>query len=174
MKQIQFGYSNDIDPKGSHEGIGIKPGLLLTEADYYGAVEYEGNSYIIAKVIEDKYNRYPQLVGNFIVRDAIADMYVDGSGCLFLNQQQSHVAQQLESYLNKENIKSRITNVTDVLNFCNGFRRANKMFTLLEMDSYFSATSILKEAFEEKNTALKNCHQSFSQLQMSLSEQKKY
>lgn len=174
MKQIKFGYSNDIDPKGSHEGMGIKPGVFLTEANYYGAVEYDGNSYIVAKVVEDKYNRYPHLVGKFIVRDAIADMYADGSGCLFLNQEQSLTAQQLENHLNSENIKNRITTANDILIFCNGVHKANKMFTLLEMDTYFSATSILPEAFEQKNEALKNCHKSFSELQRSLSGTKQY
>ena len=67
MKQIEFGYSNDVDPKGSHEGMGIKPGLFLTEADYYGSVEFEGNYYIVAKVVSDEYNRFPQLLDKFIV-----------------------------------------------------------------------------------------------------------
>lgn len=174
MKQIEFGYSNDVDPKGSHEGMGIKPGLFLTEADYYGAVEYDGNSYIVAKVVEDKYNRYPELVGKFIVRDAIADMYVDGSGSLFLNQEQSLTAHQLENYLNSENIKNRITNLNDILNLCNGVHKANNMFLLLEMNPYFSSTSILPQAFEEKNEALKNCHKSFSELQRSISDTKQY
>ena len=49
MKIIEFGYSNDVNPKGSWEGIGIKEGLMLTEADYYGVVKYEDNSYLIAK-----------------------------------------------------------------------------------------------------------------------------
>ena len=174
MKQIEFGYSNDIDPKGLHEGMGIKPGLFLTEANYYGSIEFDGNSYIIAKVIKDKYNRYPDLVDKFIVRDAIADMYVDGSGCLFLNQEQSITAQQLENYLNSKNIKNKINNYKDIFKLCNGVSPANKMFTLLEMESTFFATSIIPSAFEEKKEALKKCHKSFSELQRSLSETKQY
>jgi len=30
MKKIEFGYANEIDPKASWEGIGIRKGLLLT------------------------------------------------------------------------------------------------------------------------------------------------
>ena len=33
MKKIEFGFSNDANPAGSHEGIGIKPGLFLWVAD---------------------------------------------------------------------------------------------------------------------------------------------
>ena len=38
MKKIEFGFANEQNPRGSWEGIGIKPGLLLNEADYYGVV----------------------------------------------------------------------------------------------------------------------------------------
>lgn len=174
MKKIEFGYSNDIDPKGSHEGMGIKPTLLLTEADYYGAIEYEGNFYIVAKVVEDKYDKYPNLLGKFIVRDALADMYPDGSGILFLNQDQSLFARKLESFLNHEYVKGRINNLDDILKNCNGIHKANNMFILLEMGETILSTSILSEAFEEKNEALKNCHKSFSELQRSLEKSKKY
>ena len=67
MKKIEFGYANEMNPTGSWQGIGIKEGLLLTEADYYGAIKYEDNSYIVAKVKEDQYGRYPHLVEKFIV-----------------------------------------------------------------------------------------------------------
>ena len=41
MKQTWFGYSNGYNLTESYKGIEIKPGVLLTEAKYYGAVKYE-------------------------------------------------------------------------------------------------------------------------------------
>ena len=75
MKKIEFGFANEQNPRGSWEGIGIKPGLLLNEADYYGVVNVNRDSYIVAKVTKDDNNRYPQLLDKFIVRQAIADIY---------------------------------------------------------------------------------------------------
>ena len=57
VQKKEFGYSNDIDPKGSLEVFGIKPGLLLTDALYYGAIEFDGNTYIVLKVVEDEFHK---------------------------------------------------------------------------------------------------------------------
>ena len=165
MKKIEFGYSNDLEPTGSHEGMGLKPGLFLTDAEYYGAIKYEDNSYIVAKVTKDEYGRFPHLLGNFIVRPAIADMYVDGSGTIFLDQEESMISQQLEARLNNPQIKDRISNIIDVKNYCNGVYMADRSFKYLTLDDSFSACSIRHEAFERKNEALKSCSGSFSQLQ---------
>lgn len=165
MKKIEFGFSNDVDPKGSWEGIGIKSGLLLTDAEYYGAIKYEGDSYIIAKVTKDEYNRFPHLLENFIVRPAIADLYVDGSGTIFLDQKESLISQKLEIYLNTPQIKERISNIDDILKICNGVHKADKAFTFLTSEDNFITTSITHETFERKNEALKNCKGSFSEMQ---------
>ena len=85
MKKIEFGFANDAEPKGSWQGIGIKDGLLLTDAVYYGAISFNGNNFIVAKVDNDEYNRFPSLLDKFIVRDAVVDVYADGSNTLFLN-----------------------------------------------------------------------------------------
>lgn len=170
MKKIEFGYANEMDPKGSWEGIGIKQGVLLTEADYYGAIEYEGNSYIVAKVVEDKYGRFPELVDNFIVRGAVMDMYADGSGTLFLDQERSFEAGQIERYLNQELVKKDINNANDIVTNVRGLNKGNKFFTLLEMEDRIIATSITHDAFEIKNEAIKSCRQTFSDMQRSLTE----
>lgn len=164
MKKIEFGYANEMNPSGSWQGIGIKEGLLLPAAEYYGAVSYEDNSYIIAKVIEDEYKRYPELLGKFIVRPAIADLYKDGSGNIFLNQEETLVTKQLESHLNNPQISEKINNFNDILNFTNGINRASNAFTFLTMDDKIISTSITNEEFERKNNAIKNCHDSFSVL----------
>lgn len=168
MKTIEFGYSNDTNPKGSWEGIGIKEGLMLTEADYYGVVKYEDNSYLIAKVKKDEYGRYQHLFNNFIVRPAIADLYPDGSGVIFLDQSESYQSKQLEEYLNS--IKDKINSIDDIFNYCDGIVQANKAFTYLTLDDRINSTSISHEEFEIKNNALKKCHMSFSELQLNIQE----
>ena len=165
MKKIEFGFANDKNPNGSWEGIGIRPGLLITEAEYYGAVKYEDNSYIIAKIVKDDSKRYPDLVGNFMVRPAIADLYKDGSGIIYLDQEQSLIAHQLEKHLNSERIKDRIKSIDDVFRHCLNVHMADNSFTILTVGDQIITTSIKHQVFEEKNEALKNCHKSFSQLQ---------
>lgn len=168
MKRIDFGFSNDFDPKGSWEGIGIKPGLLLVNAEYYGAIKYETNSYIIAKVGKDEYGRFPHLEGKFIVRPAIADLYVDGSGIIFLDQEESIISQQLESHLNQPQIQEKINDIKGVLNNCNEVHRADMSFEFLTLGDRIVTTSITHDAFERKNSALKSCRGTFSQIQEQL------
>lgn len=168
MKKIDFGFSNDFDPKGSWEGIGIKPGLLLTTADYYGAIKYENNSYIVAKVGKDESDSFPQLVDRFIVRPAIADLYVDGSGIIFLDQEESIISRQLESRLNEPQISERVFDINSVVNNCNGVHIADMSFMFLTLGDRIVATSITHEVFERKNSALKSCRGTFSQTQEKL------
>jgi len=168
MKKIEFGFANDYDPKGAWEGIGIKPGLLLTDAEYYGAIKYEDNSYIVAKVTKDEYGRFPHLVNKFIVRPAIADLYVDGSGVIFLDQEESLVSQQLETHLNIPQISERISDINSIINNCAGVHTADMSFKFLTLGDNFLTTSITHDAFERKNTALKSCKGSFSQIQEQL------
>ena len=163
MKKIKFGYTNDYERTGSWEGMGIKEGLLLTDAQYYGVINYGKDSFIVSKVVEDEYGRYPQLVDNFIVRPAIAEIYSDGSGFLYLDQEQSRIGEEIERYLN--NIKDKITNYDDIIRYCDFVQRGNKLFNLVTDSDIVTSISIRHDVFESKNTALKNCHQSFSDLQ---------
>ena len=110
-KRIEFGYANEMNPSGSWEGIGINKGLLLTDAEYYGSMQYGDKSLIVAKVIEDEYGRFPELVDNFIVREALVDLYKDGSGILFLNQEETVICKKLEELLNRKQIKEKITDI---------------------------------------------------------------
>lgn len=165
MKKIEFGFENSTNPKGTWEGIGIKPNLLLINAEYYGAIKYEKNSFIVAKVIEDQYGRYPHLLNNFIVRPAIADLYVDGSGIIYLDQEQSLESEQIEKHLNSEQVKDKIKDSKDIFTYCNDVYPADMSFTFLTLGDTVITTSIQHDVFEEKNNALKSCRSSFSQLQ---------
>ena len=66
MDKIKFGFANEKNPNGSWQGIGIKDGLMLLDADLYGEVSYVNEDYIVAKVVEDEYDRFPELLDKFI------------------------------------------------------------------------------------------------------------
>ena len=95
-------------------------------------------------------------------------MYADGSGVIFLDQEESLITKQIEERLNSPQVKDRINNINDILNHCNGINMADRSFRFLAMDDKIITTSIIHEAFERKNEAIKNCHQSFSQMQEQL------
>ena len=169
MKKIEFGFSNDFEPTGSWEGIGIREGLLLTEADYYGAVEAYGKSYVVAKVTRNEYRNFPSLVGKFLVRDALVDVYADGSSVLYLDQEMSLEAQELQSILNVKQERYDINSADDVVACCEGVHEANKLFKLVAMDDRIISTSIAHDAFVVKREAIANCNRSMSAMQRSLS-----
>lgn len=167
MKKIEFGFSNDSNPTGSWEGIGLREGVLLTEADYYGSISYANNNYIIAKVGEDEYHRFPELVGNFIVRQALCDLYADGSVILMLNQENDPVSRQIAEFLNSPQVKDRITKVEDIIRLGNDISRSPNSFILAELNDEVIATSIDPVVFAQKNEAIKNCRNSISDMQMA-------
>ena len=167
MKKIEFGFANEDEPRGSWQGIGIRDGLLLTDATYYGAIGHNGDNFIVVKVENDEYGHYPNLVGKFVVVDALVDVYADASCTLFLNQEPSLTARRIEMFLNNERVIGKITGVDDMIRVC-GVHRANNFFKLVELDEKIIATSIRPDVFDEKNNAMKCCHNTFSDAQRML------
>ncbi len=168
MKKIEFGFSNDENPRGSWQGIGINDGTFLSEAEYYGSFGYDNNNYILVKVVKDEYRRNPELLDNFIVRKALCDLYQDGSAVLMLNQEKDMVCQQLENYFNNPQIKEKIHSIDDAIKLCQGTYKSPDSFILAELRDTVVATSIIPETFDRKNEAIKNCHMPISELQTAL------
>ena len=166
MKAIEFGYDNSIEPTGSYEGIGIRPGLMLCDAQYIGTIMYEGNHYMIAKAIKDTNGNYPELLGKFVVREALYDVYPDGSGVYMIEQEENETANNIATFLNNPAINDKIDTVEDVYDYISEARPALRIFKLAEIDDIILCTAITSEAFEIKNNAIKNCHASFSQIGM--------
>ena len=130
---------------------------------------YDGESYIVAKVTKDEYRRYPLLLNKFIVRPAIADLFPDGSGTIFLDQKETFMSKYLEDCFNDPLVKMKISNVNDIFKNFVGTSRANIAFKFLTLDDSFITVSITHENFERKNEELKKCNSSFSELQEKLS-----
>ena len=158
MTKIKFGFANEMNPNGSWQGIGIKDGLMLLEADYYGAISYLDEDYVVAKVVEDEYNRFPELLNNFIVRPAVRRTYNDGSGILLLNQEENATSKALELLLNNEKIKNGITSNEDIKGLSSDIKDASFTTTDLISHNEIISTSIIPEAFAkevEKNRTSK-------------------
>ena len=168
-KRIEFGYANEMNPSGSWEGIGINQSLLLTDAEYYGSIQYGDESLIIAKVLKDEYGRFPELLDKFIVREALVDLYKDGSGILFLNQEKTLICKKLEELLNRKQIIEKITDINSIKNICSagGTTRA---FDMIAMDDTIVATSIKPLVFKDKKDAINRCRGSISNMQKQLEE----
>lgn len=164
MKKIEFGFDDTYNPTGSWKGLGIVNGSFLTEATYIGSLRYKNNNFIIAKIEEDKSNRYANWVNKFIVRDAIVDIFADGSTILYLDQEQSELAIQMENKINDPYLTDRITDLDSVLANLNNVHRTNAAFKLAESASSLLATTILHEVFEEKKQAIISCQRPMSEL----------
>ena len=169
MQKINFMYSNSNTPTGSGEGLGLKKGLMLTEADYYGAMEFDNNDYILVKATEDEYNHYPELLNKFLVLPALVDIYKDGSGTLYVSQEQDAVCKQIQKYIAVLSDKKRIENVNDIVTVYSGVHYGNKLFDLLTDEKYtygcdINAVAILPSVFDEMNETIKNNHESFYDL----------
>lgn len=54
MKKIHFGYSNDDNPRGSHEGIGASLNKDIVDADFIDFVQFDDKVYLISRVFEEK------------------------------------------------------------------------------------------------------------------------
>ncbi len=158
MKKIEFGYSNDQVPHGSWEGIGIREGVFITDGEYLGSFECDTNHYIVSNV------EIPKVGNRLIVRQALCDLYADGSVQLYLNQDENHISRDIEEYINRNGVKENIKSVEDVIKLSNGLHPSYKSFMLLETDNTIIATSILPDVFNEKNDAIKYNQRSISDL----------
>lgn len=150
MDKIKFGFANEVNPPGSWQGIGITDDLLLLDADYYGEISYLDEDYIVAKVVEDEYDRFPELLNNFIVRPAVMRRYKDGSGILLLNQEENNQSKDLEALLNSEGVKEGITSIEDVKQLSFDINDASFDTSDLIYNNELISTSIIPEAFNRE------------------------
>lgn len=162
MKKIQFGYDNSKNPTGAWEGMSIDGKTHLYEADFYGFIEDKlSNNYVVAKVTEDK--EY-QEISKFIVRPALADIYYDLSGTIFLNMEHTNLSENIEKMVN--NLGDDVSLLSDIVDKLSEYIRLSndKPLKVLSENEIIITTSILPNVFENKNVCLKSCHLSFSEM----------
>lgn len=169
MKKVNFGYSNDAKPSGSWEGVGLSPYSSLVVADYCGAFKSGNDHYVVVKVAEDEVYAQPEFLGKYFVLPAVADLYCDGSGSIFVSQDSTAVSRHMEEILNESENKDRFTNIRNIIDemrwYMDAYRcdRAFEIITDYEYD-YIKMLGITKKAFDRKNTAYKNCRSSITEL----------
>ena len=154
MLKIRFGFADSMNNFQGQEGIGIKNGVLLTYADYYGIINYSGSDYLVAKATEDESNNCPELVGNFIVRPATLHQYNDGSEELVLNQEEDNQSKMLEEILNNPVTKEIITSKDDIIGIPS-IEEGSFSADYLALGNEISATSISDEAFKREVEEMK-------------------
>ena len=155
MLKIRFGFADSMNNFQGQEGIGIKDGVLLTYADYYGIINYSGSDYLVAKAIEDESNNCPELVGNFIVRPATLHQHNDGSEELVLNQEEDNQSKALEEILNNPITKKIITSKDDIIGIDSSIEEGSFSADYLALGNEISATSISDEAFKREVEEMK-------------------
>ena len=168
MKTIEFGYDNSNNPTGSFEGISLEtePGKYIYKGNYFGAINYNGDDYIVAKVIEADSN-HPELNNRFVVRSAIADLFSDGSGTIYLDQEQSFNGKTLEEELNRK--REQLENITDICRVLNT-NYGKRSFDALTFDKdNILVTAIRHDIFTRRKEALNNCTKSI--VEMSLEQE---
>lgn len=155
MLKIRFGFADSMNNYQGQEGIGIKNGVLLTYADYYGIINYSESDYLVAKAIEDESNNCPELGGKFIVRPATLHQYKDGSEELVLNQEEDNQSKMLEERLNNPVTKEIITSKNDIIGIDPSIEEGSFSADYLALGNEISATSISDKAFKREVEEMK-------------------
>jgi len=166
MKEVGFGFSNDIRPSGSFEGIGLGTTSGPVKGEHLGFIELDGTNYIIARTTMSFRD---EGIGKIVVREALADLYPDGSAILFLNQYVSDRCLRLEEHFNSPKTIELLAKGIPVKELSPGFR-SSLAYECASRGEHFSATAIKKEVFEQKKELLRKCTMSFSEMRRQLEE----
>lgn len=162
MKEVHFGYENSLNPIGSFEGIGTGKGLHgPVVGEYIDVISLSGEEYLISKVEVKK-----DIQGSdyqYDVRRALADIYPDGSGILFLDQEQSEMCLRVSAMLNSAQGKECLDKGLTVREICEA-HMAPFSFECVTRANTVLATSILHEIFDVKKRRIASCHRSFSDM----------
>lgn len=161
MKKIDFGREESSNPTGGFEKIGTDDGVLNAELiDFIGI---DGNNYLVSKVT-DCFNKSSINPGGIYVKEALVDIYADGSTVMFLNNGNKEMCDALEKTLNSYQIADLIKNGAS-LNSIIGNSFVPKSFDIASLTDLLLATEINEDVFEHKKELINNCHHTISFMQ---------
>ncbi len=165
MKKLNFGYDNGRNPSGAFEGIGVTGiGEGPVAGDYLGVVNVNSANYIVTRVTQ----AFKDMgVGRIVVHEALADIYPDASGILFISQDKSQICFQLEQLFNMKESQQLIEKGVPLREICDG-KMAPFSFECVTRGETITATAIRPDVFLSKKQAINNCHSSFSRMQQEL------
>ena len=169
-KIIEFGTEDSLHPVGSHEKMGLPTGAI--EAEYIGTISINGDNFIVGKVTEC-FDKSEDKEGKIIVRECIPNVYSDGSGFIFLNQQVSEKCVDLESFLNTPNIINKLENGVDINSLINSSLLPLSIRNFINNTDLLLVTAIKHEVFEYKKDLLKYNQSSFCDLLEEMENLKK-
>lgn len=167
MKIIDFGREESNNPKGGFDKIGTDDGIISGQLIKF--INIDGSTYLISRINElFKDNSYQ--IGDYYVKEAIADLYADGSVTLFLNNGNREMCRAIQGRLNTGEIKRQINDGTPIENIFKSQIIPNTfMFlTLYESQVPLTATEINEDIFENKKALINSCHQSISNMQETI------
>lgn len=155
MKKIKFFRSDSNPVLGNVDGSGIetKDGRLM-EADYYGVVKNGDKSYVITKVVDSNLNSCPNLLGKFIVREAIGDFDIFDVGQVFLDRDESVATREFERFLNKFLGDKKDFDIKTIVDLLDVDDISTKFNYIMGVNDSFDLISIPHEAFRRKKIAI--------------------
>lgn len=160
-KIIEFGTEDSLHPVGIHEKMGLPTGAI--EAEYIGTISINGDNFIVGKVTEC-FDKKEDKDGKIIVRECIPNVYSDGSGCIFLNQQVSEKCIDLERFLNTQNIINELEKGIDINSLINSSLLPLSIHNFINNTDLLLVTAIKNEVFNHKKELLKYNQSSFCDL----------
>jgi len=166
-KMVDFGYDNSMKPFGSNEGIGLGTKAVgPVGGEFLDVVNYHDNFYLITR-ITDAFKGSEQYIGKIDVRRALVDLFPDGSGILYIDQNQSQDCRNLTIALNSPELNNALkknARIRDILS-TGGVPFS---FSCVTRGSRIIATAIKHEVFEKKNNLINSCSKPFSDMQETL------
>ena len=163
MKKIDFGREEANTTKGSFEKIGTNDRVLQGELAEF--INIEGNTYLVSK-IDSTFKDSSYQVGDYYVKEAITDLYADGSIALFLNSGNEEMCRAIQGRLNSAEIKRLINDGMPISEIFSSqlIPKSFMYLTLIDSKAPITATEINKDIFETKKYLINNCHQSISSM----------
>lgn len=169
MKKIDFGREESENPTGCFEKIGTDDGVVQGELTEF--INIEGNTYLISK-IDTTFKDSQYQAGDYYVKEAITDLYADGSLTLFLNRGNEEMCRAIQGRINSAEMKRLINDGMPISEiFRSGLAPKSFIYlTLIDTQVPITTTEINEDIFENKKELIKNSHQSISNMRKTIED----
>lgn len=167
MRKIDFGREESNNPKGSFEKIGTDDGVLQSELVEF--INIDGSTYLISK-IDSTFKDSQYQIGDYYVKEAIIDLYADGSLTLFLNNGNEEMCRAIQGRINSAEMKRLINDGMPISEiFKSQFVPKSFMYlTLIDSKLPITTTEINEDIFETKKELINSCQQSISNTRQTI------
>lgn len=163
-KIVSFGFDSSPNPNGVLElpGLNEHKEVGPIKAEFIGFIGDKGDHYLVSRVIET-YDSEDQ-IGQIDVRRALADIYPDGNGKLYLDSAHTLECRIWARALSSEKTKKALERGVSLEKILPE-NSVPFSFNCVTQYDYFNAIAIKHEAFERKKALINGSYKTFSQLQ---------